>query len=106
LPYDRPATTMRDFTMCAACQAEYENPRDRRFHAQPNACPECGPQLALWDRAGQVLAERGSALRAAASALRAGKILAIKGLGGFHLMVDARNTEAVATLRARKGRYE
>ncbi|MEO0853100.1 MAG: acylphosphatase, partial [Cyanobacteria bacterium J06648_11] len=62
LPYDRPHTTMRNFTMCPACQTEYNNPRDRRFHAQPNACPECGPQLALWDRQGTVLAARNDAL--------------------------------------------
>jgi hydrogenase maturation protein HypF len=106
LPYDRPNTTMRAFVMCDDCQAEYEDPLDRRFHAQPNACPHCGPQLALWDHAGRVLAEKDEALRAAEDALRRGQIVAVKGLGGFHLMVDARSSEAVALLRARKGRYE
>lgn len=106
LPYDRASTTMRHFVMCAECRAEYENPADRRFHAQPNACPHCGPQLALWDRAGQALAVRHEALLAAAEALRQGQIVAVKGLGGFHLMVDARNAAAVARLRGRKHREE
>lgn len=104
LPYDRPATTMKAFTMCAACQAEYENPADRRFHAQPNACPDCGPQLELWTREGEVTATRDEALKAAAEAIRKGEIVAVKGLGGFHLMVDARNEDAVQTLRSRKHR--
>ena len=77
--------------MCDACRAEYENPLDRRFHAQPTACPHCGPQLALWDRSGKVLAVRDEALLAAADALRQGQIVALKGLGGFQLLVDARN---------------
>ena len=106
LPYDRAHTTMRGFRMCPACDAEYRDPRDRRFHAQPNACPVCGPQLA-WTRAtGPVLAERDEALRAAAEALRAGQIVAAKGIGGFHLMVDARDGEAVRRLRGRKKRDE
>ena len=106
IPYDRAQTTMRGFTQCPACQAEYTNPADRRFHAQPNACPACGPQLAWWDPAGQVLSQGEYALRAAAQALRAGTIVALKGLGGFHLLCDARNEQAVATLRARKHREE
>ncbi len=101
LPYDRATTTMRHFQMCPACQAEYENPRDRRFHAQPNACPNCGPQLMFW---GQEKVEGDGALIAAAEALRQGKIVAVKGLGGFHLMVDARNESAVSQLRQRKQR--
>jgi len=104
LPYDRPNTTMAGFQMCRACQAEYHNPRDRRFHAQPTACPACGPQLALWDRAGNMLATGDDALLAAADALCRGDILALKGLGGFHLMVDARNGGAVHRLRRRKHR--
>jgi len=106
LPYDRPRTTMKKFTMCAACAKEYKDPANRRFHAQPNACPECGPQLALWDLAGKVLATRNDALLQAASALQAGKIVAVKGLGGFHLMVDARSEDGVRTLRERKRREE
>jgi hydrogenase maturation protein HypF len=106
LPYDRANTTMRHFAMCKLCQAEYDNPLDRRFHAQPNACPRCGPQLALWDAGGNSLAERGVALLHAAEAIRQGAIVAIKGLGGFHLMVDARNQAAVQRLRQRKAREE
>jgi hydrogenase maturation protein HypF len=106
LPYDRPKTTMKAFQMCAACQREYEDPRDRRFHAQPNACPECGPQLELWDQEGKPLASRFDALLTAAESIRCGQIVAAKGLGGFHLMVDARNEEAVERLRQRKHREE
>ncbi|WP_013320778.1 carbamoyltransferase HypF [Gloeothece verrucosa] len=104
LPYDRCNTTMKGFKMCPQCQAEYENPLDRRFHAQPNACPVCGPHLELWNLQGEVLAAGDRALIAAANAIREGKIVAIKGLGGFHLVVDARNSAAVAELRKRKGR--
>ncbi|MGI0487413.1 carbamoyltransferase HypF [Pantanalinema rosaneae CENA516] len=104
LPYDRPNTTMDQFQMCPECQLEYENPGDRRFHAQPNACPHCGPQLTLWDRHGGVLATHDAALLATAEAIRQGQIIALKGLGGFHLVVDARNESAVQTLRQRKHR--
>jgi hydrogenase maturation protein HypF len=104
LPYDRARTTMRAFEMCPACRAEYENPLDRRFHAQPVACPDCGPQLRLTDAAGTALAERDAALAAAAAALGRGEIVALKGLGGFQLLVDARDEAAVARLRARKRR--
>jgi hydrogenase maturation protein HypF len=106
LPYDRPNTTMAQFAMCEACAAEYENPRDRRFHAQPNACPACGPHLEFWDRRGAKLATHGQAMRDAVDAIRSGQILAVKGLGGFHLIVDARNEEAVRRLRTRKHREE
>ncbi|OHE82860.1 MAG: carbamoyltransferase HypF [Verrucomicrobia bacterium GWF2_62_7] len=106
LPYDRPNTTMNRFAMCEACRAEYEDPLDRRFHAQPNACPSCGPQLELWDRAGQVLFRRDGALKQAAHAIRRGEIVAVKGLGGFHLLVDARNEGAVCRLRELKHREE
>ncbi len=106
LPYDRPRTSMKKFVMCPECEAEYHDPRDRRFHAQPNACPQCGPQLALWDAAGRKLAAGDSALLQAAEALKAGQIVAVKGLGGFHLMVDAANRDAVRALRQRKRREE
>lgn len=104
LPYDRPNTTMRYFPMCEACLAEYKDPMDRRFHAQPNACPRCGPHVELWDPTGRCLASHDEALQAAAQALREGAVVAVKGLGGFHLMVDARNQDAVLRLRRRKAR--
>jgi hydrogenase maturation protein HypF len=104
LPYDRAQTSMRGFTMCPRCQTEYEDPTNRRFHAQPNACPTCGPQLAFWDSNGILLAEREVALRAAADALRSGWIIAVKGMGGFHLFGDARSGETVEQLRRRKHR--
>jgi hydrogenase maturation protein HypF len=106
VPYDRPATTMAGFTMCEDCRREYEDPLDRRFHAQPNACPACGPQLALWDARGGILDSGDEALRRAAGRVRQGAIVAVKGLGGFHLVVDARDRTAVARLRERKHRYE
>jgi hydrogenase maturation protein HypF len=102
VPYDRPHTTMAAFTMCPECRAEYENPEDRRFHAEPTACPVCGPQVWLEDQGRRL--ERDEALRAAGELLKNGKIVAVKGLGGFHLAADARSEAAVATLRARKGR--
>ncbi len=104
LPYDRPQTTMKEFTMCNSCLAEYRNPRDRRFHAQPNACADCGPHVELWDRWGNIISSHGEALRAVVEAIRQGKILAIKGLGGFHLVVDAGNETAIQQLRNRKKR--
>ncbi len=119
LPYDRPNTTMRRFVMCPHCRAEYENPLDRRFHAQPNACAVCGPKLTLWlagdtsgsgsvashaERQTSNVAQGEDALRGAVAALRAGRIVAVKGLGGFHLMVDARNGAAIRRLRESKPR--
>jgi hydrogenase maturation protein HypF len=104
LPYDRPHTTMRPFSMCNHCQREYDNPCDRRFHAQPNACPQCGPHLELWDAAGRALASAQTALKLTADAIRQGKIVAVKGVGGFHLMVDARNPDAIERLRWAKHR--
>ncbi len=106
LPYDRPNTTMAGFEMCDDCGQEFREPLDRRFHAQPNACPVCGPRLQWLAPSGEVIAEAASALDRAVEILGEGKVLALKGLGGFHLMVDARNADAVALLRQRKGRYE
>ena len=106
LPYDRRHTTMRGFTMCPACRAEYEDPADRRFHAQPNACPRCGPQLAWWDGEGRPETAGEEALGRALEVLRGGGIVAVKGLGGFHLMVDAADAVAVERLRRRKRREE
>ncbi len=106
LPYDRARTSMRAFPMCSSCAAEYRDPADRRFHAEPNACPACGPRLALWSREGEPLAENDAALAEAVEALRAGEIVAVKGVGGFHLMVDARNEAAVRRLRTHKRREE
>ncbi|HWP57639.1 MAG TPA: carbamoyltransferase HypF [Candidatus Acidoferrales bacterium] len=106
LPYDRANTSMRKFDMCADCRREYQDPRDRRFHAQPNACPKCGPQLRLWDEQGRVVATGDRALCEAVDSIRSGRIVAIKGLGGFHLVTDARNDRAVSRLRERKRREE
>ena len=102
-PYDRPLTTMSVFTMCAACEREYHDPADRRFHAQPNACPQCGPHLWLEDTNGDALP--GDPIARAAEALREGKIVAVKGLGGFQLACDATDDGAVSRLRERKRRY-
>src|SRR5450755_3913435 len=101
VPYDRHKTTMRDFPLCPLCQAEYEDPLNRRFHAQPNACPTCGPQVQLLDWADNSFP---NPIVTAAQQLAAGKILAIKGLGGYHLACDALNAEAVQRLRQRKHR--
>jgi hydrogenase maturation protein HypF len=102
-PYDRPRTTMAGFPMCDACRAEYDDPSDRRFHAQPTACPACGPRLALHRPSGQRV-ETDDPLASVERALQQGEIVAIKGLGGFHLACDARNASAVAELRRRKHR--
>jgi hydrogenase maturation protein HypF len=104
VPYDRPATTMAGFAMCADCAREYADPADRRFHAQPVCCPACGPTLALVDREGRPLA--GDPLAGAAARLRDGAVVAVKGLGGYHLAADAAAEPAVAALRARKHRED
>ncbi len=103
MPYDRPKTTMRGFQMCSQCQAEYDNPRDRRFHAQPNACPQCGPRVELVDAQGDAIA-CSDAIASASQLLKEGKIVAVKGLGGFLLACNASNETAVKTLRKRKKR--
>lgn len=106
LPYDRPNTTMKGFPLCPECRREYEDPSNRRFHAQPTACPECGPQVSFCNKEGYSLAEKVEALQMALKALKDGKILGVKGLGGYHLWCDARNEKAVQELRRRKKREE
>jgi hydrogenase maturation protein HypF len=107
VPYDRPLTTMSSFRMCALCAAEYHDPADRRFHAQPVCCPACGPQLALTDDTGtRLTGSQADPIAAAAGMLRAGMVLAVKGLGGYHLAADAGNETACAALRARKHRED
>lgn len=104
LPYDRQRTTMADFVMCGRCQAEYDDPHNRRYHAQPVCCPACGPSLRLVSRRGELNVD--DPIRAAAEHLRRGDIMAIKGLGGYHLAADATNEDAVARLRTRKHRED
>ncbi|MBU9827009.1 carbamoyltransferase HypF [Rahnella perminowiae] len=104
MPYDRPSTSMAEFRLCPHCQHEYQDPADRRFHAQPVACPQCGPQVSATLQNGNILAQGEAALECAVAALRAGKIVAIKGLGGFHLACDATQQNAVMRLRERKQR--
>ena len=106
LPYDRPKTTMRAFRMCPACHAEYDDPSSRRFHAQPNACAKCGPRVVLTSVEGSELALGDEAIREAAAQIRRGAIVAVKGIGGYHLLVDAINEAAVTELRRRKHRDE
>jgi len=104
LPYDRPYTSMNSFKMCKACHHEYTDPFDRRFHAQPISCPECGPKLILRSADGNELAKDKEALSLTVDAIKKGHIVALKGLGGFHLICDAINSDTVAKLRARKQR--
>ena len=109
IPYDRPFTTMSSFEMCAQCKQEYLDPLDRRFHAQPIACPNCGPKITftnLLDSEESSVLHAEAALQEALSRIHVGDILAVKGLGGFHLACDATNDEAVKTLRERKGRVD
>ena len=105
IPYDRPSTSMAVFPLCPQCRAEYEDPLNRRFHAQPNACPQCGPHVELWDRFGRRIDCR-DPIAETVRGLQAGLVVAVKGLGGFHLAVDATNPAAVALLRERKRRVE
>ena len=105
IPYDRPKTSMKSFLMCDDCQKEYDNPIDRRFHAQPNACPVCGPKVFMTDSRGcRIDLSPENAIQKAADLLREGKIVAVKGVGGFHLAADAENHETVCLLRKRKKR--
>jgi hydrogenase maturation protein HypF len=103
MPYDRPNTTLDQFPLCTECAAEYAAPSDRRFHAQPLACADCGPEL-YWCEAGGRIDGNAAALAAALAALRDGRIIAMRGIGGYHLLCDAASENAVARLRARKGR--
>jgi len=104
LPYDRPHTSMHSFGMCEACRNEYTDPLDRRFHAQPISCHNCGPTLSLLDTNAKVLGEGENAIALTVEAIKKGNIVAVKGLGGFHLICDATNTKAIAELRERKQR--
>jgi len=106
LPYDRKNTTMAEFEMCEDCKAEYTNPLDRRFHAEPTACPKCGPQVSLWNEKGTAITEKNDAILKTAELIKQGKIVALKGIGGFQLLVDANNDNAVKELRTRKHRSE
>ncbi|NBC66194.1 MAG: carbamoyltransferase HypF [Bacteroidetes bacterium] len=106
LPYDRSQTTMKNFVMCEVCQKEYEDPENRRFHAQPNACPDCGPHVELWSKQGNVLATNQKAIEMAVEEIKCGNIVALKGLGGFQLLVDATSEEAISRLRKLKNREE
>jgi len=104
IPYDRPQTSMACFKLCPDCQAEYDDPLDRRFHAQPNACPRCGPKIWLTDATGTIVAQGDESIRRLAKELSDGKIAAVKGLGGYHLVCDAGSDSSVAELRKRKHR--
>jgi len=106
LPYDRPKTTMKEFVMCDECNSEYINPEDRRFHAQPNACPKCGPKVELRDNSGKLLFSKTEAIEETVKAIKDGRIVALKGLGGFHIIIDAFNNDSVLKLRQRKHREE
>ena len=101
IPYDRAKTSMAVFPMCPECQREYDDPRNRRFHAQPNACWKCGPHVELWDRAGRRI-EVADPIERAVELLAAGEIVAVKGLGGFHLAVDAMNEACCRSLARKK----
>ena len=106
LPYDRPNTSMYEFEMCDDCRKEYEDPANRRFHAQPVACPKCGPHIELWDSSGNLISKNHSTINNAIEKIKEGKIIALKGIGGFQLIVDATDIKAVDELRIRKHREE
>ncbi|MBL7961878.1 carbamoyltransferase HypF, partial [bacterium] len=106
LPYDRPNTSMKQFKMCETCKTEYDNPLDRRFHAQPIACPDCGPHIEVWDKDRNMLAGRDTAIRFTIDAVINGRIVAMKGLGGYQLICRADDDKVIARLRERKHREE
>lgn len=106
IPYDRKNTTMKSFSMCPLCEMEYNDPENRRFHAQPNACPKCGPELSLFDKEKNVLAKGQESIKKVVNLILNGEIVAIKGIGGFHLVCDATNDNSVKKLRDRKDRLE
>jgi hydrogenase maturation protein HypF len=106
LPYDRQNTSMAEFQMCPACKNEYDDEADRRFHAQPNACHTCGPWISLYDSKGNIICEKYEAIGKTVSLIQNGEILAVKGIGGYHLICDAANEAAVIKLRERKNREE
>ena len=106
LPYDRPNTSMKNFKMCDNCRAEYEDPSNRRFHAQPIACSDCGPHIELWDNKGNVLADKSEAVKRTIELIKNGAIVALKGLGGYQLVCNAKDNDTVKLLRTRKNREE
>ena len=106
LPYDRPNTTMKEFKMCPDCEKEYKDPKNRRFHAQPNACPVCGPHISLYSSYGKFITQKEKALEKTVQLLKEGNIIAVKGVGGFHLVCDATDDKALKKLRERKKRGE
>ncbi|MCI0472261.1 MAG: carbamoyltransferase HypF [Ignavibacteria bacterium] len=106
LPYDRARTTMKTFQMCGECKREYDDPASRRFHAQPNACPECGPHMELWNENGNIIESQLNAILSSVNFIKEGKIIAVKGLGGFHLFADALNPDVIERLRISKRREE
>lgn len=106
LPYDRANTTMKEFMMCDHCRAEYENPSDRRFHAETNCCSECGPCVELWDSKGNSITAKHESMLRVCDHIKSGAIVAVKGIGGFHLVTDARNLDSVRRLRVLKNRHE
>ena len=106
IPYDRKNTTMSSFQMCNACLGEYQDPVDRRFHAEPNACKDCGPHLEFWDKEGNIIASYDHAMLQAVQAIVNGHIVAVKGLGGFHLIANAKNDKTVSKLREKKQRKD
>src|SRR3989339_348958 len=106
IPYDRKNTSMKNFKMCSYCQNEYDDPTNRRYHAQPVACPECGPHVELWNNKGKVTETHHNAILKLVELIKAGEITALKGIGGFHLVCDAQNDDAIIKMRERKNRID